>query len=90
MSIQSPNKVIVTVGPPPTLPYSHAVRAGGFIYVSGTLAQDASGAIVAEGDIAAQTKAVVERMREVLAAAGSSLEQVVAVTVYSSPPPTSR
>ena len=69
-------------GPAPVGPYSPAVKAGGLIYVSGTLAQDASGAVVGKGDVAAQTRRVIERTREVLAAAGSSLEQVVAVTVY--------
>src|SRR5690606_34329414 len=59
-----------------------AVKSGGFIYVSGTLAQDADGALVADHDAAAQTRHILERMRGVLAAAGSSLEQAVAVTVY--------
>lgn len=80
MSMQ--NKQIINVGPPAIGPYSGAVKAGGFIYLSGTLAQDEKGGLVADGDTAAQTRRIVERMREVLAAAGSSLEQVVACTVY--------
>jgi reactive intermediate/imine deaminase len=75
-------KDIITVGPAAVGPYSPAVKAGGFIYVSGTLAQDDAGALVADGDAAAQTRRIIERMRAVLTAAGSSLEQVVAVTVY--------
>ena len=75
-------KQIVNSGPAPVGPYSPAVKAGGFIYLSGTLAQGPDGAIVGKGDIAAQTRRVVERMREILGAAGSSLDQVVAVTVY--------
>ena len=82
MSTQSPNKAIVTVGTAPTLPYSHAVKSGGLVYTSGVLAQDAGGNIVPKGDIKGQTKAVIERLREVLTAAGSSLDQVVSVTVY--------
>jgi 2-iminobutanoate/2-iminopropanoate deaminase len=78
------SKQIVNLGPAPIGPFSAAVKAGGFIYLSGTLAQDDKGALVADGDVAAQTRRVIERMREVLAAAGSSLEQVVAVTVYLS------
>src|SRR5512134_3309350 len=73
---------IITARPAPVGPYSHAVKSGGFIYVSGTLAQDDSGEMVGAGDVRAQTKRVIERMREILVAAGSSLEQVVAVTVY--------
>ena len=72
----------VNAGPAPVGPYSPAVKAGGLIYVSGTLAQDDTGALVAPGDTAAQTKRVLERLREILVAAGSSLEQVVAATVY--------
>ena len=75
-------KEIISVGPAPVGPYSPAVKAGGFIYVSGTLAQDDSGRLVADGDAAAQTKQIIERLRGVLTAAGSSLEQVVSVTVY--------
>jgi reactive intermediate/imine deaminase len=75
-------KEIVDAGPAPVGPYSPAVKAGGLIYVSGTLAQDDTGALMASGDVAAQTRRVLDRMHEVLAAAGSSLEQVVAATVY--------
>ena len=79
---QAPVKEIVMSGPTPVGPYSPAVKAGGLIYVSGTLAQDASGAVVGKGDIAAQTRRVIERMRDVLSSAGSSLDQVVSVTVF--------
>ena len=82
LTMQTTTKQIVNSGPPPVGPYSPAVKAGGFIYVSGTLAQGPDGVIVGNGDIAAQTRRIIERMREVLGAAGSSLDQVVAVTVY--------
>lgn len=82
IAMQTPLKQIITAGPAPVGPYSPAVKAGGFIYVSGTLAQDESGTMVGAGDVAAQTRRVIERMRDILAAAGSSLEQVAAVTVY--------
>ena len=79
---QAPAKEIVMSGPAPVGPYSPAVKAGGLIYVSGTLAQDAAGAVVGKGDIGAQTRRVIERMRDVLTSAGSSLDQVVSVTVF--------
>lgn len=82
MSTQAPTKEVVTVGKPPSAPYSHAIKSGGLIYVSGTLAQDASGAIVGKGDVAAQTKRTLERVGEILTAAGSSLDHAVAVTIY--------
>ena len=77
-----PLKQLVSIGPVPDAPYTPAVKAGGFIHLSGTLAQDDDGAIVGRGDVGAQTQAVIRRMREVLAAAGSSLDDVVSVTVY--------
>jgi reactive intermediate/imine deaminase len=75
-------KEIISFGPAPVSPYSVAVKAGEFIHLSGTLAQDSSGGLVGIGDVAAQTRRTLERMRDVLAAAGSSLDDVVAVTVY--------
>jgi reactive intermediate/imine deaminase len=76
------NKQIIMTGPPPVGPYSPAVKASGFIYVSGTLAQDETGALVGVGDVGTQTRRVIERMREVLKAAGTSLDRVVSATVY--------
>jgi reactive intermediate/imine deaminase len=73
---------IVTMGPAPVGPYSPAVKAGGFIYLSGTLAQDDAGKLADDGDVPAQTRRVIERMQQILQASGSSLEQVVATTVY--------
>ena len=75
-------KQIVNAGPAPVGPYSAAVKAGGLIYLSGTIALDDKGALVGDGDATAQTRRIIEQMREVLKASGSSLEQVVAVTVY--------
>src|SRR5215203_1377572 len=75
-------KQIVNVGPAPVGPYSAAIKASGLIYLSGTIALDDKGTLVGDGDAAAQTRRIIEQMREVLKASGSSLEQVVAVTVY--------
>jgi reactive intermediate/imine deaminase len=80
-SMQTSSKQIVNVGPAPIGPYSPAVKAGGLIYLSGTLSQDDKGEMVG-ADVSAQTRRIVERMKSVLEAAGSSLPQVVAVTVY--------
>jgi reactive intermediate/imine deaminase len=81
-ALHSPSKEIVMAGPAAVGPYSPAVKAGGLIYVSGTLAQDPTGAIVGKGDVRAQTRRVLERLGEVLTAAGSSLGQAVSVTVF--------
>lgn len=82
MAAMQTSKQIVNAGPAPVGPYSPAVKAGGLIYLSGTIAQDDSGALVGAGDVTAQTKRVMERMKALLEASGSSLPQVVAVTVY--------
>ena len=79
-AMQTSSKQIINVGPAPVGPYSPAVKAGGLIYLSGTLAQDDAGVI--SGDVGAQTRRVIDRMKTVLEASGSSLPQVVAVTVY--------
>lgn len=73
---------IVHAGGNPAYPYSRAVKAGGLVYLSGTLAQDAEGTVLHKGDVRAQTRLTISRMQDVLAAAGSSLERVVSVIVY--------
>ena len=81
LSMQTSSKQIVNIGPAPVGPYSVAVKSDGLIFVSGMLSQDDSGALVGS-DVGAQTKRILERMRAVVEASGSSLEQAVAVTVY--------
>jgi 2-aminomuconate deaminase len=71
--------------------YPHFRRAGDFIYVSGTSSRrpdnsfvgaelDASGKI--HLDIAAQTRAVIENIRDILAHAGASLSDCVEITTF--------
>jgi 2-iminobutanoate/2-iminopropanoate deaminase len=79
--MQTSSKQIVNIGPPPVGPYSVAVKAGGLIHVSGMLSQDDKGDLVG-ADVAAQTRRILDRMKGVLEAAGSSLPQAVAATVY--------
>ena len=62
-------------------PYSQAVEANGFLFLSGQLPLDASGKLL-PGNIAAQTEQVLKNLVVVLEAAGSSLERVVKTTVY--------
>jgi 2-iminobutanoate/2-iminopropanoate deaminase len=62
-------------------PLSTAVRAGDFVFVSGLMAKDAAGQLVA-GDVTAQTEAVFARLARVLAEAGLSLDDVVKCTVW--------
>ena len=55
-------KQIVNAGPAPVGPYSPALKAGGLIYLSGALAQDDKGALVGDGDAAAQTRRIIEQI----------------------------
>ena len=70
-------------GPERVGPFSHVVRAGDFLFVTGqmpTLPDDPT--TLVSGDIEDQTRAVMENLKTVLAAAGSSLERVVFARVY--------
>jgi 2-iminobutanoate/2-iminopropanoate deaminase len=66
-------------------PISHftdAVRAGGFLYVSGIVAVDRDGRLVGGDDVAAQARQVLENMRVVLEAGCCGFEDVVKVTIF--------
>jgi len=63
-------------------PYSQAIRAGHLLFASGQIPLDpATGSIVA-GDVAAQTRCVMDNLRAVLAAAGLTLADIVRTTIY--------
>ena len=65
----------------PDVPISTTVRAGDFIFVSGQVAKDADGTMIA-GTIEVETRATIEAIRRILAADGAGLEDVVRVTTY--------
>ena len=70
-------------GPKRVGPFSHAVKAGGFLFVTGqmpTLINDPTKLI--EGDITSQTHQVMKNLKNVLTAANSSLKDVVFVRIY--------
>lgn len=76
--------VFTEKAPRPIGPYSQAVVAGGFIFGSGQIPIDPATGEIVEGDIEVQTRRVLENIKAVLEAAGSSLEKVVFVTVFLS------
>jgi len=63
-------------------PYSQAVISNGWAFLSGQIPLDPVTNQIVVGDIAAQTERVLENLKGVLEAAGSSLERVVKTTVY--------
>lgn len=75
--------VIATASAPAAIgPYSQAIRSGNLIFTAGQIALDpATGLVVAPG-IAEQTTRVLENLKAILEAAGSSLAQTVKATVF--------
>src|SRR5579859_4963217 len=63
-------------------PYSQAVRANGFVFLSGQIPLDPATGELVQGDVVAQTKRVMQNLEAVLAAAGSSFDKVVRATIY--------
>ena len=63
-------------------PYSQAVVHNGVAYLSGQIPLDPVSGQVVEGDIGAQTERVLENLKAVLEACGSSFERVLKTTVY--------
>ncbi len=68
--------------PRPVGPYSQAIKAGPFLFISGQIPIDPSTNEVIKGDIRAQTRRVLDNIKAILEAAGYSLKDVVSVTVF--------
>jgi 2-iminobutanoate/2-iminopropanoate deaminase len=68
--------------PAPIGPYSQAVLAGGFLFVSGQVGLDPSNGKLVPGDVTAQTERVMKNLGAILAAAGCSFGDVVRTTIY--------
>jgi 2-iminobutanoate/2-iminopropanoate deaminase len=76
-------EVISTKDAPQAIgPYSQAIKANGFIFVSGQVAIDPATQQVVAGDVAAQTDRVLKNLTGILKAGGSGLEKVVRSTVF--------
>jgi 2-iminobutanoate/2-iminopropanoate deaminase len=69
-------------GPQAIGPYSQAIRANGFVFLSGQVAIDPATQQMVSGDVAAQTDRVMKNLSGILKAAGSRLENVVRSTVF--------
>jgi 2-iminobutanoate/2-iminopropanoate deaminase len=63
-------------------PYSQAIRAGQFLFVSGQLPIDVATGGLVGGTIADQTRRALQNVGEILKAGGASFQQVVRTTVY--------
>ena len=67
----------------PKGPYSQAIRAGNFLFLSGQGAWDSkTGKLLAHGDITTQTEIIIKNVSAILKAGGSSIDNVVKVIVF--------
>lgn len=67
---------------PPVAPYSHAVRAGDFLFVTGQLPEDPQSGEIKKGAIADQTRQVMENLKRVLDHAQTRFDQVVMARIF--------
>ena len=75
--------VVSSRGAPAAIgPYSQAIRAGGFLFISGQIPLDPESGQVVDGDVAAQTHRVMQSLGAILKAAGASYDHVVRTTIF--------
>ena len=76
-------QIVRTASAPKAIgPYEQAIKVGDFIYASGQIPLDPTTGNLVENNIAIQTRQVMENLKAVITAAGSSLERVVKTTVF--------
>ena len=76
-------KVIAAAGAPKAIgPYSQAVKAGRFLFLSGQLPLDPETGNISGDGIKTQTRQAIENIKSILASAGASLSDVVKTTVF--------
>src|SRR5581483_588193 len=68
--------------PKPVGPFSQAIKANGVIFVAGQTARDPQSGEIIQGDITAPTERVMQNLKVILEAAGSSLDRTLKTTVY--------
>jgi 2-iminobutanoate/2-iminopropanoate deaminase len=76
------NVVTTDRGPKPIGPYSQAIKANGFIYLSGQVALDPKTGEITGAEIRQQTERVLENIKGILEAAGGNLHHVIKTTVF--------
>ena len=75
--------IISTQNAPASIgPFSQAVKANGFVFVSGQVAIDPATQKVIEGDVSAQTEQIIRNIQAILDAAGTTLQNVVQSRVF--------
>jgi len=82
MIIMEKKVVYTDKAPKPIGPYSQAIIAGNFVFVAGQIPIDPETGEIVKGGIEEQTRRVLENIKAILEAAGSSLDKVVRVQVF--------
>lgn len=76
-------KSVVTEHAPAAIgPYSQAIIANGFVFTAGQIPLDPASGDLVQGDVAEQTKRVMQSLKAILEQAGTSLNKVVKTTVF--------
>ncbi|MDW8063262.1 MAG: Rid family detoxifying hydrolase [Candidatus Caldarchaeum sp.] len=78
--------VFTEKGPKPIGPYSQAIKAGDFLFVSGMIALNPATGKIDDTDIKSQTRRVIENAKAIIESAGYSLKDVVKANVYLAKP----
>ncbi|MFN4218821.1 MAG: RidA family protein [Candidatus Bipolaricaulia bacterium] len=79
-----PKRVIKTDKAPAAIgPYSQAIVANGFVFVSGQIPLDPTTGQIVTGDIQTQARQCLENLKAILEASGSSMDKLVKVTVFA-------
>ena len=74
--------IMTQSAPTPIGPYSQAVRANGFIFVSGQIPIDPVSGQIVGGDVSIQTRQVLKNLLAILEAAGSGVNKVVKTSIF--------
>ena len=77
-----PQEVSTKAAPAAIGPYSQAIRAGEFLFVSGQIPMDPATGMLVEGDVRAQARRVLENLKAIVDEAGGTFDRVVKTTVY--------
>lgn len=63
--------------------YTHLVRAGNTLYISGQVASNEKGELIGKGDMGVQVKQVFENLKTVLASQGATFDNLVKITIFT-------
>lgn len=82
MNPTNKHAILAQNAPRPIGPYSQAIKSGNLVFCSGQIALDPTTGQMAGADVEEQTRRVMENVKAVLDAAGSSLDHVLKTTIF--------